>query len=71
MTYTLTPEPSTAAQPILSQDLPDKFAAERWAVTWARDHAKDDTYLLQGDGGAFKAKLFRTGGGQWYVTPAH
>jgi hypothetical protein len=70
MKYALKPETSNTTQPILSDDLPDKFAAESWAVKWAKEHAKDDTYTLEGQDSPFRARLFRASGGQWYITAA-
>lgn len=61
-----------------AQDLPKRFAeaqrpgniaADRWAKEWAQKNAKGDRYIFERDGGGFAQVIFKTSGGQWYVTP--
>jgi hypothetical protein len=70
MQYALKPATATSAEPAMSAELADNFAAESWAKTWAKSNAQSDAYTLERVGGGFKARLFRTIAGQWYLTPS-
>lgn len=67
MNYVLRADDSS--QRFAEATLPDNFAAERWARDWVRENAKQDRYVLERDGGGFAQTVFKTVGGQWYLTP--
>jgi len=60
-------EASNPGQSVAKAQLADDFAAERWAREWASGHATADNYRIEGAGGGFAARLFKTVAGQWYI----
>lgn len=47
----------------------EKFAAQGWALEWARAKASADEYIIKQDGNNC-ARLFHSMGGQWYLMNA-
>jgi hypothetical protein len=56
-------------QQIANAELPDNFAAERWAKTWVQQNGTLEEYRLEREDGNFAHRLFKTRAGQWYLTP--
>ncbi len=66
MKFYLRPEGADGPDFAATADFENRFAAENWAMDWVRQHAKQDSYLLESPEIDITMTIFKTNAGQWY-----